>query len=76
MVAGLTPQISTLQLYWINDEQGMVGFTVCYSDGTIENHMRPCTKETLNTISQELIHLRERLLHHDEEKIPTTGGNQ
>lgn len=67
-------QVSEIQIHWVDDAHGMLGFTVSYLDGSIENHLRSCTQATLPAISRELNQLRETFLHPDKQIKP--GGNQ
>jgi hypothetical protein len=68
MATGHKAQVSALQLHWVDSTHAMVGFTVSYDDGSIENHLRPCTQATLPAITREMNSLREHFLHHSEEE--------
>ncbi len=54
--------VSELQEKWLDDTNCLIGFTVTYSNGRIENQMRNCNKETYLREKAELNYLRKKFL--------------
>jgi hypothetical protein len=52
-------QVSALQERWLDEANCLVGFTITYADGTIENHVRRCTVQGFSETLKEMRELRQ-----------------
>ena len=53
-------KISEFIVHWIDDFHCLLGFTITYQDGTIENKLKKCTTETYQQVMKELKDIREK----------------
>jgi len=55
-------EVSELHEKWLDGLHCLIGFTITYANGRIDNQMRNCNKETYLREKAELNYLRKKFL--------------
>ncbi len=58
-------EVSELYEKWLDELHCLIGFTITYTNGRIDNQMRNCNKDTYLKEKAELNYLRKKYLEQD-----------